>query len=78
MNDVFLKELNSSLKDFNITLKQLRLTEKFTQKQVSEAIGITYQSYQAYELGIALPTLENFIKLCAFFEITPNEILNIK
>ena len=73
MTNIFLKNLY----DLSGTLKQLRLLEKLTQKQVAEAIGIKYQSYQAYELGIALPSLENFIKLCEFFDITPNEMLNI-
>jgi len=70
--------LLETFKDFGATLRQMRLAERLTQQQVAAKIGITYQAYQAYELGITLPTLENFIKLCMFFDITPNDILGIK
>ena len=73
MSDDFCKKL----KDFSTILKQCRLSEGLTQKQVAFKIGITYQSYQAYERGIALPTLENFLRLCTFFDSTPNEMLGI-
>ena len=69
---------SKDLKNFSVILKELRLSEKLTQKQVAEEIGITYQSYQAYERGIALPALEKFLKLCAFFDVTPNDMLGIK
>lgn len=49
-----------------------------TQKEVAEAIGITPQSYQAYESGKTLPTLENFLRLCIYFDVTPDALLGIK
>ena len=57
------------------TLREMRQSLEWTQKQVAEKIGITYQSYQAYENGIALPAFENLLKLCDIFDITPNELL---
>jgi len=68
----------NNLKEFSIILKQLRLLENLTQKQVASELKITTQSYQAYESGIALPTLSNFIKLCQFFDVSPNDLLDIK
>ena len=59
-------------------IKQYRVELAFTQKQVATKMNITYQAYQAYELGIALPTLENFIKLCEIFDVTPNELLDFE
>lgn len=69
--------INKYKKDFHTILKQLRIAEGLTQKEVAQKINITYQSYQAYELGITLPTLENFLKLCIFFDVTPNEMFGI-
>lgn len=46
-----------------------------TQKEVAIELGITYQSYQAYELGITIPTLQNFIKLAKLFEVPYEELL---
>jgi len=70
-------DYKNSISNFPCNLKQLRLAENLTQKQVAEYLGITIQSYYAYEAGIALPTFVNFISLCEFFDITPNELLDI-
>lgn len=51
-------------------LKELRLAYGYTQKQVADNLGIKYQSYQAYEGGAALPSLENFIKLAKFYDVS--------
>jgi len=66
------------LKEFPTVLLQLRTAQNTTQKQVAAAVGITYQSYQAYESGITTPRLEHFIKLCQFFDVTPNELLGLE
>lgn len=51
-------------------LKELREKHSFTQKYVAERLGIKYQSYQAYELGITVPTLRNFIKLADIYDVS--------
>ncbi|MBR2613995.1 MAG: helix-turn-helix transcriptional regulator [Clostridia bacterium] len=56
-------------------LKELRKEMGLTQKEVAIELGITYQSYQAYELGITIPTLQNFIKLAKLFEVPYEELL---
>ena len=68
----------NALKDFPVILLQLRTARNVTQKKVASSIGITYQSYQAYEIGVASPRLEHFIQLCSFFDVTPNEMLGIE
>lgn len=56
-------------------LKRLRKENNLTQKQVAEKLGIKHQSYQAYENGLSVPTLQNFIKLTKVFEVTYEELL---
>lgn len=58
-------------------LRELRKLNNMTQKEVAEKIGIRHQSYQAYEAGKTLPTLENFYALCVLFDVTPNYLLGI-
>ena len=53
------KEDLSKLYDICKALRELRKAQHKTQKEVAEALGITPQSYQAYESGKTLPTLEN-------------------
>ena len=51
-------------------LKILRTQYNLTQKEVAKKLEITYQSYQAYELGISIPSLQNFIKLAKIYDVS--------
>ena len=64
------------LKNLANNLRALRLQYGLTQREVAEKIRITYQSYQAYERGIAVPTLQKFIKLAKFFDVPYEELLD--
>lgn len=66
-----MKELYNLAKN----LKILRKQNGYTQGKVAEALGIKYQSYRAYECGITVPTLPNFIKLAKFFDVSYDELL---
>lgn len=57
-------------------LKDLRKASGMTQKQVAEKLQIAYQSYQAYELGLTVPTLQNFIKLTKLFDVSYEDLLD--
>ena len=56
-------------------LKALRKQVGYTQTYVAEQLGIAYQSYQAYEWGISVPTLQNFIKLAKLYDVSYEELL---
>lgn len=56
-------------------LKQLRKEFGYTQTYVAEKLGIRYQSYHAYETGIAVPTLKHFIELAKLYEISLDELI---
>lgn len=63
------------LNNLSGNLKDLRRQFNYTQAQVAEKLGITCQSYQAYEWGITVPTLRNFIKLAKLYGVSYDELL---
>ncbi|MEG2002694.1 MAG: helix-turn-helix transcriptional regulator [Clostridia bacterium] len=72
--------ITSNLEKFSvlkIRLRELRTQFGFSQKVVAERLGISYQSYQAYELGVSLPSLENFLKLTQIFECSADYLLGL-
>lgn len=56
-------------------LKELRKQYGYTQTYVANQIGITCSSYQAYEWGITVPTLQNFIKLAKLYEVSLDDLI---
>ena len=64
-----------NLENFAKNLKTIRLQCGFTQKEIAGKLGIAYQSYQAYERGIAVPTLQNFIKLAELLDVSFEDLL---
>ena len=56
-------------------LKQLREQYGYTLKYVAEQLGITHQSYHAYERGLTVPTLQNFIKLAKLYDVSLEDLL---
>ncbi len=56
-------------------LKTLREQYHYSQTYVARQIGITAQSYHAYECGVTVPTLQNFIKLAKLYDVSMEELL---
>lgn len=56
-------------------LKILRKRINLTQKEVADAVGITFQTYSYYETGRTNPTPEMLCKLADFFGVTVDELL---
>ena len=67
-----------NLKEFKILsnrLFELRESNNYTQMDVAAKLGVSYQSYQAYERGIAVPTLQNFIKLAKLYDVSTDYLI---
>ena len=46
--------------------------------EIADKLGITYQSYQAYERGIAVPNLKNFIRLAEIYDVSMDFLIGKK
>lgn len=71
------KEIES-LKLLPSILFELRTLSGLTQTDVAEKLNIKYQSYQAYELGISLPSLKNFIALADLYDVSLDYLVGRK
>ncbi len=70
------EKINEQLKNLSKTLCNLRENffkedgSRFTQREIAQMLGVTYQSYQAYERGVSYPTLQNFLKLSEIYDVS--------
>lgn len=62
----------------NKILKELRKEKGVSQKEVAQAIGVTPSAYGNYEQGTREPSLDVLIKICKFFNTTPNYLLGFE
>lgn len=58
-------------------IKQLRLEQHKTQKEVGEAVGLSDRAIAHYEKGIREPKLETWIKLANFFGVPVSYIQGV-
>ena len=55
---------------FAKNLKEQRVINHMTQRQVAEVLGVSQPSYIRYENGSAEPTLENLVRLADLFDVS--------
>lgn len=60
----------NDLYKFAKIIKELRLQYGYTQEYVASVLKISYQSYQAYELGKTIPRANNLLKLADLYDVT--------
>lgn len=65
----------NELYHLSTNLKRLREQYGYTLKEVAAKIGIAYQSYHAYERGLTVPTLQNFVKLANLYDVSLDDLL---
>ena len=68
------------MKDFNIDIvskriKELRVYNEYSQKQLGELLGVAQNTVAQYESGTAKPSLEIIFKLALVFETSTDYIL---
>lgn len=63
------------MEDFNNRLRQLRLEQNRTQKEVAEALGITRTAIVNYESGLREPSLDTLKHICDFFDVSADYLI---
>lgn len=77
MEEKVKNELYKHLDMFAKNLKLERIAKGLTQKQLAEMLDIKPQSYQAYEKGVTLPSVENLIKISMLLSLSLDELFEI-
>lgn len=58
-------------------LKQLRIQNNYSRKQVAELLQISESQIGFYETEVRCPTLTNLVKLCTLYKVSSDYLLNI-
>jgi len=64
-------------KFYNEIIKELREDKDLKQKDVGKILGIDQRTYSVYELGLRDLPIRHLIKLCEYYKISADYILNI-
>lgn len=59
-------------------LKEARKFKGLTQKEVAAEMRMTQQQYSRFENGVFELNYDQILTLCKLYEITPNELFNVK
>ena len=63
--------------NFSEKLRETRLENKYTQKEVAEQIGISVTCYAGYEQGYREPDFKTLIKISKFFKVSTDYLLGL-
>lgn len=56
-------------------LKQFRIKNKYTQKEIAQILGISYRTYQSYEYGQNQVPINIIYKLVALYRCSYDDLL---
>ena len=65
------------MKKYNDILRELRVDNDYKQETVASKLKITRQQYQLYESGKRQFKVEHIIKLCKFYNVSADYILDL-
>ena len=58
-------------------LKSLRIENKYTQKQISERIGLAISAVSSYESGARYPSYDVLVKLSRIYHVSTDYLLGV-
>ena len=65
-------------KDFSSRLSQLRVAKGVSAREMSLALGQNSGYIQNIESGKALPSMQVFLYICEYLQITPSEFFDLE
>lgn len=74
--DYVIKPLNTAL--FLLRLKQERKNKNLSQLYIANILNLTKSTYNKYELGIVIPSIDKIITLAKFYKVSIDYLLGKK
>ena len=68
----------NTAKKIGNNLKEARKFKGYTQKTVATLMNMTQQQYSRFENGVFELNYDQILFLCELYELTPNELFNVK
>lgn len=65
-------------KEFAYRLKDLRMEKGLTLKQLSEHIGVSFNTISRWEREERVPNIENIVALAEFFEVSADYLCGLE
>jgi transcriptional regulator with XRE-family HTH domain len=76
-HDVWMRILSGArFMDLATRIRHARVAKSLTQRQLSEATGLTQQSISHFERGEARPSIDSLLRIARALGIQPGELLN--
>ncbi len=67
-----------SLGDIGGAIKEIRIKQGLSQKELSEKVGLTASFISQFENNQIIPSLSSFLQICSALKVNPSEILENK
>jgi transcriptional regulator with XRE-family HTH domain len=62
---------------FGANLKLLRRISGMSQTELAQKLSLTRNNIASYESGLVEPNAKTFLAVCAYFEVTPEDMLEV-
>jgi len=60
---------------YELKIKEVRTQKNITQKQIADALGMTYQQFQKIENNVNEPGIEKLVKIALYLNVRLDDII---
>ena len=60
---------------YELKIKEIRTQKNITQKEIANALGMTYQQYQKIENNINVPGIDKLVKIALYLNVKVDDIV---
>ena len=75
---MFFDSKSSIIINMKLRLRELREERGITQLQLAKELCFSHNTISQYETGITEPSIQTIKKLCKFFDVSADYLLNIQ